>query len=189
MARAERVHRPRARRRRSVTSGIGLLTRSGLTHSRSRGPEHAETPSFDCSLRMQRRGIAGEQVRSQSGVGPYPRSADEFAGFAFDKQLAAEAVKGILAACHANLAVLDVAMLDSVGMAWVAEPELERKLLPRVAVQVEAESVQALISECIRRRQSRIGVYSHGHDRRARGPIEQIKVVDANARVFSGGRS
>jgi hypothetical protein len=45
-------------------------------------------------------------------------------------------------------------MLDSVGMAVgmtrFAEPELERQLLPRVAVQVEAESVQALVSECIR---------------------------------------
>ena len=107
---------------------------------------------------MNPRLIDGERVRSQSGVGPYPRSADEFAGFAFDKQLAAEAVKGILAACHANLAVLDVAMLDSVGMAVgmtvgmtrFAEPELERQLLPRVAVQVEAESVQALVSERVR---------------------------------------
>src|ERR1700693_4351857 len=136
---------------------------------------------------MQRLGIDGEQVRSQSGVGPYPRSADEFAGFAFDKQLAAETVKGILAACHANLAVLDVAMTDSVGMAWVAEPELERTRLPRVAVQVEAESVQALISKCLRCGQSRIGVHRHGHHRRASGPIEQIKIVDADARVFSGG--
>src|SRR5580693_1429116 len=82
-----------------------------------------------CHEAMQPLGIDGERVRSQSGVGPYPRSADEFAGFAFDKQLAAEAVKGIRAACHANLAVLDVAMLASVGMAvgmtWLAEPELE----------------------------------------------------------------
>ena len=51
---------------------------------------------------MQRRGIDGEQVRSQSSVGPYPRSADEFAGFAFDKQLAAEAVKDIRADGQAN---------------------------------------------------------------------------------------
>src|ERR1700684_2098389 len=89
-----------------------------------------------CHEDMQRLGIDSKQVRSQSGVGPDPQSADEFASFAFDKQLAAEAVKGLLAACHANLAVLDVAMRDSVGMAvgmtWLAEPELERQLLPRV---------------------------------------------------------
>src|ERR1700683_2009254 len=46
-----------------------------------------------CHEAMQRLGINGEQVRSQSGVGPYARSADECAGFAFGKQLAAEAVK------------------------------------------------------------------------------------------------
>src|ERR1700722_18536167 len=87
------------------------------------------------------------------------------------------------------LASVSMAVGMAVGMTWLAEPELERQLLPRVAVQVETESVQALISECIGCGQSRIGVHRHGHNGRASGPIEQIKIVYANARVFSGGWS
>ena len=67
-----------------------------------------------------------------------------------------------------------------------AEPHLERQFLPRVAVKVEAESVQAFVAKCIWSGSTCIGIHGHGHDGETGSPAEEVEIADVNSGIFPG---
>jgi hypothetical protein len=69
-----------------------------------------------------------------------------------------------------NLEALHVSSVMLVSVEDGAEPHLERQFLPSVAIEVEAECVQAFVTKCIWRGSSCVGLYRHGHDGKAGCP-------------------
>ena len=69
-----------------------------------------------------------------------------------------------------NLEALHVSSVMLVSVEDGAEPHLERQFLPSVAIEVEAEWVQAFVTKCIWRGSVCVGLYRHGHDGKAGCP-------------------
>src|ERR1700722_16928305 len=127
--------------------------------------------------------VDGEHVRRDSDEGANTRLAMNFARLAFDQNLALVPAD-ILASGSTDLKILSMDMLVPVRMCRFVEPELEDNIFASVTSQVQAEGIQTLNVEGIRRREENIRIDGHPHHRGVGSALKEIQIAQVQAWIL-----
>src|ERR1700678_2690737 len=86
--------------------------------------------------------ICRKYVWSNPNIRAKTRISRDRTGFTLNQTLSGVATKRIVTRRLTHHKRLDMSMLTVISVSWFTKPELERKLFPRISVQVEPERVE-----------------------------------------------
>ena len=94
-----------------------------------------------------RNGVASEEIRRQPDIGGDIILGLDLLGLTLNQDFTRGTARRLLACSSANLVALNVGVLVTIRVTGITELEVERHILVRVTIEVEAKRVEAFLVE------------------------------------------